>query len=155
MGAEYGCNDGVCASTQQCILDSDVTCSICLEVCSETPMKLNCGHWFCQPCLAQHVAFILQARQEPWCPLCRCKLSSGEVSVLCPFTPSISDLTPAEPRSLLSEVRDRRANRSFKRACRKHHFKRCPNCQVVIQKDGGCDHMTCQSCTRPFSWESP
>ncbi|XP_020809031.1 potential E3 ubiquitin-protein ligase ariadne-1-like [Drosophila serrata] len=32
--------------------------------------------------------------------------------------------------------------------------KACPNCQVAIQKDGGCDHMICQnfSCYYEFCW---
>ncbi|KAF7954192.1 hypothetical protein EAE96_005323 [Botrytis aclada] len=31
--------------------------------------------------------------------------------------------------------------------------KRCPNCQVRIQKNKGCDHMTCLSCKHEFCWE--
>ena len=31
--------------------------------------------------------------------------------------------------------------------------KRCPTCQVPIEKDGGCDHMTCR-CGHEFYWSS-
>ncbi|TGO52663.1 hypothetical protein BCON_0137g00250 [Botryotinia convoluta] len=30
--------------------------------------------------------------------------------------------------------------------------KRCPNCQVRIEKNEGCDHMTCRSCEHEFCW---
>lgn len=30
--------------------------------------------------------------------------------------------------------------------------RRCPCCQSIIIKDGGCDHMVCESCDSGFSW---
>lgn len=30
--------------------------------------------------------------------------------------------------------------------------KRCPNCSSLIEKEGGCDHMTCAFCTNEFCW---
>lgn len=30
--------------------------------------------------------------------------------------------------------------------------KRCPNCWIVIEKDGGCDSMYCWSCKTYFNW---
>ncbi|KAF1830447.1 hypothetical protein BDW02DRAFT_573037 [Decorospora gaudefroyi] len=32
--------------------------------------------------------------------------------------------------------------------------KRCPNCQLVIEKDGGCDSMFCVGCHKYFNWAS-
>lgn len=32
-------------------------------------------------------------------------------------------------------------------------LKRCPSCQVLIQKNGGCDHMSCR-CGHQFWWSS-
>ena len=30
--------------------------------------------------------------------------------------------------------------------------KRCPNCHLVIEKDGGCDSMFCMGCKKYFNW---
>eukprot|EP01025_Chloroclados_australasicus_P016343 TRINITY_DN18161_c0_g1_i1.p2 TRINITY_DN18161_c0_g1~~TRINITY_DN18161_c0_g1_i1.p2 ORF type:complete len:151 (+),score=15.03 TRINITY_DN18161_c0_g1_i1:213-665(+) len=32
------------------------------------------------------------------------------------------------------------------------HTKRCPNCKVPIEKNGGCDSMLCTICQTCFSW---
>jgi hypothetical protein len=31
--------------------------------------------------------------------------------------------------------------------------KRCPNCYIVIEKDGGCDSMQCMGCKTYFNWQ--
>jgi ariadne-1 len=30
--------------------------------------------------------------------------------------------------------------------------RECPYCRVDIEKNGGCDHMTCGNCRRSFCW---
>ncbi|KAJ4362673.1 hypothetical protein N0V95_001381 [Ascochyta clinopodiicola] len=32
--------------------------------------------------------------------------------------------------------------------------KRCPNCQLVVEKDGGCPSMFCPSCKKYFNWDT-
>ncbi|KAF2033957.1 hypothetical protein EK21DRAFT_57213 [Setomelanomma holmii] len=32
--------------------------------------------------------------------------------------------------------------------------KRCPNCLLVIEKDGGCDSMYCLGCRKYFNWQA-
>ncbi|KAI8932887.1 hypothetical protein NX059_010364 [Plenodomus lindquistii] len=32
--------------------------------------------------------------------------------------------------------------------------RRCPNCQLVIEKDGGCPSMHCPGCNKHFNWDS-
>ena len=33
-------------------------------------------------------------------------------------------------------------------------IKSCPNCTIGIEKDGGCDHMTCAACRYEFYWST-
>ena len=35
---------------------------------------------------------------------------------------------------------------------RKIHTKKCPNCHSDIEKNGGCNHMTCSHCHYEFCW---
>ena len=33
-------------------------------------------------------------------------------------------------------------------------IKKCPRCKVLIDKDGGCDHMCCSMCKHEFYWST-
>lgn len=35
---------------------------------------------------------------------------------------------------------------------RTHNVKQCPNCRFGVEKDGGCNHMTCRKCKYEFCW---
>jgi hypothetical protein len=33
-----------------------------------------------------------------------------------------------------------------------HHHHRCPRCSTAIEKDEGCNHMSCRKCRYEFCW---
>jgi hypothetical protein len=61
-------------------------CPICLDMIEDGQLEItNCGHYYCKPCLAQHIAHqatLLDIREQPkkkWeCATCRRKHSFRE-----------------------------------------------------------------------------
>ena len=45
-----------------------------------------------------------------------------------------------------------RGDAAFEQWQRDNGTKQCPRCSVTIQKNKGCDHMTCRACKHEFSW---
>ena len=45
-----------------------------------------------------------------------------------------------------------RGDAAFEQWRREHGTKQCPQCSVTIEKNEGCDHMTCKACAHEFSW---
>eukprot|EP01083_Nonionella_stella_P233968 823825_1 len=45
-----------------------------------------------------------------------------------------------------------KADVKFDEWVNKQNAKQCPQCKSFIQKNGGCDHMTCQNCKYEFHW---
>ena len=41
---------------------------------------------------------------------------------------------------------------SIKEFAKNHFVKRCPNCGIVIEKNNGCNHITCVQCGHQWCW---
>lgn len=48
-------------------------------------------------------------------------------------------------KSVLKQIKKDKLNDAI-------NFKQCPNCEIIIEKDEGCNHMTCVSCNHQFCW---
>ncbi|CAF1204647.1 unnamed protein product [Adineta steineri] len=59
-----------------------------------------------------------------------------------------SGITCAEYDQTLSSDREETKNQNWL----KDHTKKCPKCNVSIEKNDGCDHMTCCHCKYEFCW---
>lgn len=53
------------------------------------------------------------------------------------------------PRYLTEDEKD-----SLSKKCILDIGKHCPNCQMIIEKNGGCDHMYCTNCNTHFNWSA-
>lgn len=67
-------------------------CGICLELLSK-PCTVDCGHNFCQACLAD---LMRQTRFAAKCPLCRSSLSAGSYGVNLTLETVVKQLFPSE-----------------------------------------------------------
>ncbi len=48
--------------------------------------------------------------------------------------------------------RDIKSNELYSTIWEETFTRRCPKCQVNIEKNGGCNHMTCKKCQYEFCW---
>jgi hypothetical protein len=46
----------------------------------------------------------------------------------------------------------RARSRHFNMFVANNNCKRCPGCKIMIEKSGGCNHMTCRQCNHNFCW---
>ncbi|KAI5206992.1 RCC1/BLIP-II protein [Aureobasidium subglaciale] len=100
----------------------------------------KCGHEFCFLCLGDYN----HAATEGMCP-------SQTMAQPEPYNPSAA------------AIKARRAERQARKHAHSEEdessvvllgtiTKPCPKCKVPIEKNGGCDHMTCASCHYQFCW---
>lgn len=123
-------------------------------------LKLSCGHDFCTGCLAQHVTNEMRKEQEPWCPICRQTLGSDPAAqpiIRAAAEEVLSEQSEAQRLAQEQEIprtwwqRQIEAHR-FRRLARNSQLKYCPGCSKIIEKNGGCNSMTCR-CGHRFRWD--
>eukprot|EP00929_Paragymnodinium_shiwhaense_P111179 TRINITY_DN7883_c0_g1_i1.p1 TRINITY_DN7883_c0_g1~~TRINITY_DN7883_c0_g1_i1.p1 ORF type:complete len:376 (+),score=74.22 TRINITY_DN7883_c0_g1_i1:133-1260(+) len=128
-------------------------CAICLETApADGKAMLSCGHIFCRCCLSMYARKATQDKRKPVCPTCRREVTPTELDVL------LSLLRPEQVRACsrqnlaaLLSPEEEAAQKAFLELARSMNLKRCPICQVIIEKNGGCDQMTCR-CGNVFDW---
>jgi len=114
--------------------------------------------------------FLRQAKMklEPdsrWCPKpdcdtivkgnaetqeCRC--TNSDCGFVFCFTCSLQwhpDISCDELAKRQKNLKDKKRVDKWKK---KHKTKPCPMCRADIEKDKGCNHMSCSSCTHQFCW---
>lgn len=137
-------------------------CAICLETSDPTvKVMLSCGHLFCQSCIFQYVGREHREHRKVQCPQCKRELLDHEVM-------ACLDLPKATADELLADIQqnssslgqncddtgamdDPMVRCAFEQIAHCGHMKCCPSCNALIEKNGGCDHMTCR-CGHSFNW---
>lgn len=84
------------------------------------------------------------------CPLSSCK---ARACATC-LTPWHADQTCAEVKSAAVTAQMSDPEKETLALMQSKDGKRCPNCQLVIEKDGGCPSMFCVGCKTYFNWDT-
>ncbi|KAF9692630.1 hypothetical protein EKO04_009629 [Ascochyta lentis] len=94
--------------------------------------------------------FILEPKSTPGFPHVECPGCHVRFCANCKVNWH-TDQTCQEYRATHPEVRDKDEEKQLREMARLG-ARRCPRCQFVITKDGGCDHMFCEQCHFNFDW---
>jgi hypothetical protein len=139
--------------------EDDSLCPICLE-CPSQAVSLPCSHTLCNPCFVKLCEHNNSERRVP-CPCCKSPfaldngspISSGAVQYAEGQQRGRSHQhgrapwwTPSRPQT----ADDRLA---LERAAGRLSLRACPSCKTPIEKDGGCESMSCP-CGTSFEWLS-
>ena len=88
----------------------------------------------------------MYASDDPSVVLASCSACGTSVCKHCELR-----VANGEPHDCKQPAHGRREN-FYNRVWMVTHTKRCPNCHVQIEKNSGCEHMTCRNCGYYFCW---
>ncbi|VDD76461.1 unnamed protein product [Mesocestoides corti] len=100
-----------------------------------------------RPCTDTHCTSIIYALEAPKPLRVTCETCGTQFCFSC----SIEYHAPAHCETIkqwLQKCRDDSGTANYMAA----HTKDCPNCGVLIEKNGGCNHMQCFKCQHQFCW---
>ncbi|KAF2815428.1 uncharacterized protein BDZ99DRAFT_459295 [Mytilinidion resinicola] len=86
-------------------------------------------------------------------PIFTCEGCHAKYCILCevPYHDGLSCAEYKRQAGLTEEQKKQEA--AMAEFLREKLTKRCPKCEILIQKDKGCDHMTCTVCNSQFCWD--
>ncbi|KAM7533313.1 hypothetical protein Aperf_G00000125915 [Anoplocephala perfoliata] len=98
-------------------------------------------------CTNTHCDRVIYALEPPKALRVTCDACKTQFCFAC----SVEFHAPAQCETIkqwLQKCRDDSGTANYMAA----HTKDCPNCGVVIEKNGGCNHMKCLKCRHEFCW---
>ena len=130
------------------------TCTVCFETRNHAEFyRLSCNHSFCKPCLTYTINTAIQKKSRVplkcYEPDCTRKFMNVDLRLMSNFAP-IGQLN-----SMLDELRRGKyvLPQGADRQWMLDNTKPCPLCKTIIEKNNGCQHMTCERCAYEFCWE--
>lgn len=144
--------------------DLEVECSICFGDFDPSFMVgFSCNHTICADCMKAHMeAFKKDRNGGLLCPerSCRKGISEEDIDVYLTKWEFVFDTsTVSEHMRILREQKAEAAKQASiahldaeSQKLVDQSTSPCPNCKYRIEKNGGCNHMTCKKCRHEFCW---
>lgn len=152
--------------SEEPVVDSPVAtyeCEVCWDdVTADEQAFLDCGHYTCKGCMVRHINAQVEMMNISGmkCPhrktmICQSHISEAEVKSLLPKDDFANYTRQKErQRELLAHANDKTNVDPVFAKWLKENAKHCPGCNVPVQKNGGCSHMTCvvDGCKSEWCW---
>jgi hypothetical protein len=125
------------------------TCGVCHVKGDGFHLMTCCNRHICQACIRGHLKVVAQNKK-----LLKCALNCGvdfTVESIKQFNHDAPDLVKVIT-SYLNSYTERVAPRDVTQNPYNETNRDCPQCGVVIERNHGCQHMTCSNCTYEFCW---
>eukprot|EP00301_Raphidiophrys_heterophryoidea_P002386 c11108_g1_i2.p1 GENE.c11108_g1_i2~~c11108_g1_i2.p1 ORF type:complete len:309 (+),score=42.38 c11108_g1_i2:52-978(+) len=151
------------------VLGTEADCGICLashiviESKGSNLVYLACLHKYCLQCLTQYVELKLQHNNTNMpCPTCNSPIDRATlVSIFPPHLIEMYDDVVSSGAAIVPMTSNVQNNgdalspedlQAFRIHAKQRHLKYCPACHAAIEKNGGCNSMTCR-CGARFRWD--
>jgi len=128
-------------------------CTVCLEDKKADEIRiLHCGHTFCAPCLKGIFDGFLEEKilNAQRCPDCNKAFVGKDFIAIAPPEKLAEVINILLNLKVVSQPNQELTDKDKKWFA--ENTKECPQCNVRIEKNEGCNHMTCRQCTYQFCW---
>jgi hypothetical protein len=131
------------------------TCSVCqVSYSSSSTIIPRCSacnilpkHTICDACFHKHIFYTVSKdiTSQVICPTQGCDMKLSKITIQ-------TALSSFGYQNLWDDYVLRSTWRGTSEQWIKRFSLKCPRCRVPIEKNGGCDHMSCRQCGLSFSW---